>query len=220
MLHLRGPLKEVITAELPTTAPAGPGSVLRYSSNTYNVSLGNFGSDTKNDWAYYCVTVSHALLHSTWWQKTFSQLFYMDADSVRFSLFKAKSTVSWRDTMNSPIRDTKAEWNSFAGLRRPAPGIPSPYDQNQMLRVTNMASQLRAAQRTPSCLLGPAAENYRRSGDNAAPVSKGCSSHQAAVRQVAVRLAAVNLCNSCRKRCGCGTRALLQRGSEEKKSVT
>lgn len=44
MLHLTGLLKEVITAELPTNAPAGPDGVLCYSSNTYSVSLGNFGN--------------------------------------------------------------------------------------------------------------------------------------------------------------------------------
>lgn len=64
--------------------------------------------------------------------------------------------------MNSPISNIKAKWNSFAGRLGPAPGFtrhPIAIWLNQMLWVTNMASQLRAAQRTLSCLLGPATEN-------------------------------------------------------------
>lgn len=138
-----------------------------------------------------------------------------------FTLQSKVSTESWRDIMNSPIRNMKAKWNSFAGPLRPAPSFtrhPIAIWLNKMLWVTNMAPQLSAAQRTLSCLPGPAIENPA----TAKTMWLLCGSVVYLIGrrscQVVVRLNAVNLCNSRRKRCLRGTRALLQRGSDKNKS--
>lgn len=138
-----------------------------------------------------------------------------------FTLQSKVSTQSCRDIMNSPISNIKAKWNSSAGLLRPAPGFtrhPIAIWLNQMLWVTNMASQLRAAQRTLSCLLGPAAQN------TATPKTMWLLCRDvvylivAMACQVVVRLNAVNLWRSCRMRRLCGTRVLVQRGNDKNKS--
>lgn len=111
-----------------------------------------------NEWACYCAMISRA----------FSYISCSDKRSFSssckwtwvFTLQSKVTTESQRDIMNRPIRNIKAKWNSFAGLRRPATGFTRhPIWLNQMLWVTNKASQLRAAQRPLSCLLERATEN-------------------------------------------------------------
>lgn len=105
-----------------------------YSSNTYRVSLGNFGKCIDNErGALLCSDKQSALLHFTGQQKTFLQLPQMDVDSLRFNSSKQVSAESCRDIMNSPISNIKEKRNAFAELLnasfRLSQDIPSPYDQ-------------------------------------------------------------------------------------------
>lgn len=99
-----------------------------------------------------------------------------------FTLQIKMSTKFCGEIINSSITNIKANWNSFAGLQRPAPGFtrhPITIWLNQMLWVTNMASQLRAAQRMLSCLLKLVTEKHCSSQDSVASVLKSCLSHRA-----------------------------------------
>lgn len=162
MLHVTGLLKEAITAELPANALVGPDGVFWYSSNI-RYELWQLRKCMDNEWACYCAITSCAFSLISWGDKrSFSCCCKWRWTEWVFSLQSKVSTESSRDIMNGHISDMKEKRNSFAGLLRTAPGFtrhPTAIWLHQMLWVTNMASQLRAAQRTLSCLLGPVTEN-------------------------------------------------------------
>lgn len=133
--------------------------------------------------------------------------------------------------MNSPISVTKANWNAFKGVLRPALGFRRHHITiwlNQMLWVTNMASQLRAAQKTLSSLLRPAAENTA-TWKTMWVLSRNvvCLITQWRVRlwsHTRLTFFSMNLCNSRRKsrlslvsRAAAACQVFLQRGNDKNK---
>lgn len=123
--------------------------------------------------------------------------------------------------MNSPISNIKAKWNSSAGLLRDNSRLHKA-SYRHMTKSDAMGDKygLTAESSTKDTQLSTRAGStkYCHWEDNVPPVLKCCLSHPSMACQVVVRLNAVNLWNSCRKRCFCGTQVLLQRGNDKNKS--